>query len=229
MTHALHRMPLYRGDVFDLQSGRKNAHLIPLPEVPRFSLEYEERWNAHAIPPGGAMPDVWSWWEGPAHGPSLYHSEKIPFRLGDLVIVQEQWKRSILAQTLDKVRTVQQASIAFPDGREIVHHHPAADWAEADTRWQMPETLPDDFSRYTLQVTGVLVSKISQLTQDQVLELGLAGEGKPEELLEDYWGVRYRLAGKDERVRYDRDPWVTWVRFRRMDRNFAVVAKELGI
>lgn len=77
-------------DLEAIQSGAKHQHRSIIEGVPMFTAAYDREWRPHAIPPGGAIPDRWSWWEGPPHGPSLYHTAVMPVAQGDLVQVMTE-------------------------------------------------------------------------------------------------------------------------------------------
>jgi len=75
-----------------LLAGRKTQTRRIISGVPMFSAEYDKEWRPNVLPPSGSLPHEWSWWEGPAHGPSLYHKARLPYAPGDRLYVREAFR-----------------------------------------------------------------------------------------------------------------------------------------
>ena len=150
-----HRPIIFRApEVRALLEGRKTMMQRVIKGVPMFSAEYDNRWRPHASPPGGAMPNEWTWWEGPAHGPSLYHKQQLLYAPGDLLWVKETWREGE-----DGVP----ASIFFFADEP---------WHEG-AGWRSSTHMPRWASRLTLRVTGVHVQRLQDISEDDCFREGV--------------------------------------------------------
>lgn len=141
--------------------GRKTVTRRVISGVPMFSAEHDAMWRPHACPPGGAIPDEWSWWEGPFHGPSLYHKQKIPYRAGNRL-----WVREAMDLGADPVCYVADKVPVETDGGEQDL------WMDRYKRNHCPGIhMPRWASRITLEVTGVKVERLQDISAaDSVAE-----------------------------------------------------------
>lgn len=179
-----------------LIDGRKTqTRRVLKPQPKNFGKDYERQWNAHAIPPGGSIPDHWSWWEGPSHGPSLYHTAKVPYAAGDLLWVREAWQAHGWASDCVTIRyraqektagfIAQVEQIAYPEGNKNTFKYVAP---KGPNHWRPSIHMPRWASRLTLRVTDVRVQRVQEITNHDAVAEGIDRVNEPQEGFRDYSG-----------------------------------------
>jgi hypothetical protein len=183
--------------------GRKTQTRRVVKGVRMFSAEYDARWNPHAIRPGGACPDSWTWWEGPAHGPSIYHQAACPYgRPGDRLWVREAW-RAVWSSDAEPPRSFD-AAYRF--------------WYEADAPLQdgygklrSSIHMPRCASRITLEVTGVRVDRLQNISQGDSMAEGITHSTLNDPRVEYRW-LWEQINGPGS---WSANPWVWVIEFKR--------------
>lgn len=187
-----------------LLAGRKTqTRRIIKPQPRRFSPEHERKWFAHAIPSGSheGKPTEWTWWEGPPHGPSLYHMGDVRYAPGDLLWVREAW------------------ADAGPHGLRYY----ATDDVH-DLRRKRPSIhMPRWASRLTLEVTQVRVQRLQEISEADAIAEGCPGrlgrnpdfpdewDPHPVEEFRDLWA---EINGKRPGATWADDPWIVALTFK---------------
>lgn len=80
---AEHIIPITEFELEALRTPGTSLFIMLLPNVPLHGAEQDARWYPNAIPPGTL--NDWSWWWGPPHGQSIYHTQMLPAR-GDVAV-----------------------------------------------------------------------------------------------------------------------------------------------
>jgi len=134
-------------------AGTKTQTRRIVKDVPMFSADYDRQWNPHVCLPSGACPEHWTWWEGPAHGPSIYHTAKLPYAPGDLLWVREAWGWLQIASMPPS-----------PDYPQFLKYRGTE--PDAFAEWRSPIHMPRWASRITLEVTAVRVQRLQDISED---------------------------------------------------------------
>lgn len=199
-----HRPIIFRApEVRALLDGRKTQTRRVIKGVPMFSAEYDNRWRPHASPLGGAMPNEWTWWEGPAHGPSLYHKQQLLYAPGDLLWVKEKWREG-------------------EDGVPAsIFYFADEPWHEG-AGWRSSTQMPRAASRLTLRVTGVKVERLQDISEEDAEAEGVFRHVAEHSLDKIFRGERGAAALKyfSEQWQsthgprsWDANPWVAAISF----------------
>lgn len=204
-----------------LLDGRKTQTRRGVKDVPMFSAEYDRQWRPHAIPPGGAMPDHWTWWEGPSHGPTLYHRAKIAFAPGDRLWVRETYyQRGHWAPVPGKCTKQGRQKWAFIPADDVVRFDAPAEFRlgrhtadPATVAWhkRLGRFMPRAASRLTLTVTNVRVERLQDISGSDAVAEGvrsrLPDNGIAQAEYRDLWDS---INGKGA---WDANPWVAAISF----------------
>lgn len=224
-----------------LLAGTKTQTRRTISGVPMFSAEYDRQWSPHVLRPGGAIPDKWSWWEGPSHGPSCYHIAAISYAKCDRLWVREAWR----AQEAFDGLTPKEIGAEFA----AEHGEPwCPTFFEADQRcdgssvemWQQSPPgrlrsyrfMPRWASRLTLTVTDVRVRRLQKCSAEDARAEGIHISGpdvcvyrdnadqSPEArrrfdayCIREYSGLWDRINGKRPGCTWADNPWVVAVGF----------------
>lgn len=199
--------------------GRKTMTRRPVKPQPRkFSPERERQWNPHAIPPGGSLPEHWSWWEGPAHGPSMYHRAKCPYgKPGDRLWVKETYRYHPEDKPLGDQMPIDYAAT------------PISGDGFLGLKWKSSRFMPRWASRILLEIVSVRVERVQEISRG---DAGLEGmcflsdinwnkvhkglnviqkHHWPEENFSRYWDTIY---AKNPESQWDANPWVWVIEFK---------------
>lgn len=149
-----------------LLAGTKTQTRRVIRGVPMFSAGYDGQWRPHVLPPGGAMPDAWSWWEGPSHGPSMYHHQKLSIAKDDRLYVREHWRT--------QSKAYDDLAPSDMDADYPVIYEADADWSQNKTvgRFRQGMHMPRWASRITLTVTNVRVQRLQDISDEDALAEG---------------------------------------------------------
>lgn len=162
-----------------LLAGTKTQTRRVIRGVPMFSAEYDRQWHPHVLPPGGAMPDAWSWWEGPSHGPSMYHHQKLSIGKGDRLYVREHWRTGGQHDHL--------APRDMPPGWAFPIEYLADGTDHRNGRFRQGMHMPRWASRITLTVTDVRVQRLQDISEEDAKAEGLTSVSKDGRLFK--WGI----------------------------------------
>lgn len=161
-----------------LLEGRKTqTRRIVKPQPRIFTPEYDRQWHVNAIPPGGGLPELWSWWEGPAHGQTCYHTAKCPYGVpGDELWVRETWMEVSDPDTLKPSgRVIYRAT---HEGREPIRCDGDGFqvWNKdnsAASAWKPSIHMPRWASRISLVVKSVRVERLQDISEEDALAEGV--------------------------------------------------------
>lgn len=203
--------------------------------VRMFDAEYDERWHPHVLPPGGSLPDVWSWWEGPSHGPSLYHTQKIRFAPGDRLYVREEYYQRGYWQPVPGAATkggrqkwafVPTGAISFDPPAAFRKGRHNADPFTVEWHKRLGRFMPRSASRLTLIVTDVRVERLQDISEADARDEGAeAVDFQRDDRLSnarriDLAGIMSHRLGYEHlwntingRGSWDANPWVVAVSF----------------
>ena len=194
--------------------GRKTQTRRVVKGVRMFSAEHDARWNPHVIRPGGACPDSWSWWEGPAHGPSMYHEAACPYgRPGDRLWVRETFSGPHCFEAGAGCGKAATPPSKWGRSSRIWY------WADGNPLrgdWTRPRPsihMPRWASRITLEVTGVRVERLQDISANDAVAEGVmdwaTGPTSPQR---DYRALWESINGPGS---WNANPWVWVVEFKR--------------
>jgi hypothetical protein len=141
--------------ILSFLSGRKD-HLRTVvdPQPTKVSKEHERRWYANVIPPGGCIPNKWSWWEGPWHGQSLYHEDKCPWgKQGDRIWVKEP----------------------FCDNGGGIIEYKATSISRAGS-WSSSSKMSRKNSRLVLEIEDIWVEMLKDISKESAIREGVLPE-----------------------------------------------------
>ena len=153
-----------------LLDGRKTQTRRVLKSVPLKGAEHDARWNPHALRPSGSCPDAWTFWDGPSHGPSLYHSERIRFEIGDLLYVRECWRVAADLDELAPRDLLPCVSVRFEAAQSL---NAGGLPITCPGRLRAAMHMPRWASRLTLKVTDVRVERVKQISEADAKAEGL--------------------------------------------------------
>lgn len=184
-----------------LLDGRKTQTRRVLKNVPLRGAEHDARWNPHVLRPGGACPNEWTFWDGPSHGPSLYHSERIRFEPGDLLYVRECWR---CFHQLDgtKPRDMPQDSFVQYEASGPVFDEGVSGRFRADIH------MPRWASRLTLKVTDVRVERVQEISEADAKAEGVSRSASRRNF-EALWDSINAARG----FGWEANPWVVAISF----------------
>lgn len=176
-TTAVKEHPiLFTGEMVQaILDGRKTQTRRVLKPQPRwFGAEHEERWHANALPPGGACPSTWTWWEGPAHGQSMYHEARCPYgQPGDQLWIKTGYTT---LYDIDFDRTLWKC----PGIHFISTHGRAKSESTGNFKRDgghpamfMPFWLSQEMRLPLLEITDVRVERVREISRDDAIAEGI--------------------------------------------------------
>lgn len=187
-----------------LLEGRKTQTRRLVKGLPVRQLEHDKRWFSNVLPPSGSLPNEWSWWDGPPHGHSIYHSCKCPYGVpGDLLWVRETW-----------------ADDQF-FGEKLYRATHAGD-DRIGGGWRSSIHMPRLRSRLTLALTDIRIERLQKINKEDAIAEG-CGPVIPDDLKDHplakhvgpdprthYAALWVRLNGETGPASWGANPWV-WV------------------
>jgi hypothetical protein len=186
--------------------------------VPMWGAEHDAQWHPHVLPPDSPGGEF-SWWEGPAHGPSNYFWARCPYgEPGERLWVRETWmrqERQILYRAdLDDCGQCLAYGIASgcPSSTQL-RVTPKETWIPSIHMYRA-------YSRITLEVTDVRVQRLQAIGELDALAEGIPPnpfreESEPVELgcAKDFADLWEQIHGPGS---WDLNPWVWCVSFKRV-------------
>lgn len=139
-----------------LLDGRKTQTRRVVKGLPERSLEFDRQWHANVMRPGSVL-SHWSWWDGPPHGQSIYHTADCPYGVPG----ERLWVREAFSGPWDmRVLPPAQWGAFCP-----IHYWADGDPTEGD--WTRPKPsihMPRWASRLTLEITDVRVERLQAIS-----------------------------------------------------------------
>lgn len=187
------------------------------PQPRRWSDEHERQWHAHAIN-DGRTPE-WTWWEGPPHGPSMYHSVVCPYGVpGDLLWVRETCTWDVEARIWRYA--ADGASVEAATGYRIETPSP--------NRWPLLTVpsihLPRAASRLTSKLTEIRVQRLQDISEadakaEGAERLAMDDDGNFYQIADKgtyrtgYAGLWNHINGERDGADWDSNPWIWAITF----------------
>jgi hypothetical protein len=136
-----------------LLAGRKTQTRRVVKGLPERSLDYDRQWHANVLRPSRPLPK-WSWWDGPPHGQSIYHTATCPYgQPGDRLWVRETLRRAPDLWTY----AADGAEVGWPARRDL-----ALKERDVVVSIHMPRAA----CRLTLEITDVRIERLHDISED---------------------------------------------------------------
>lgn len=205
-------------EVRAILDGRKTQMRRVVQGVRYWGDDYDKRWRPHVIGPNSS--GEFTWWEGPSHGPSCYHTACCPFgRPGDRL-----WVRECLYindyRGLKVPKDEQEDCEIFYRASGL----PDLEGEESLIKWTPSIHMPRWASRITLEITAVRVERLQDISSadckaegfewcvpcDEKTDAARDKTGIPQTWYRELWQSIYGAES------WQSNPWVWVVGFRRV-------------
>lgn len=242
--------PRERGLILDAESvraileGRKTQHRVPMKPQPE---AYDDLPLVHAARHAAPYIDAynggprWCWWtRDDRQGPGDW---LCPFGVpGDRLWVRETWQYwdwSEDGEPLLKYRSDGQKKVRTPSDQHqqfavddvwaglSMPDNVAIDGVARDRRWRSSATMPRWASRITLEVTGVRVERVQDISERDAESEGVVGTQEHRDAVacnpkrpgnaRYAYSIRWRNQHDGNPFTWDANPWVWVVDFRVLD------------